>query len=43
VKIRRREAFVLAAALAVLSGCQKASQPAAGVWATVNGKDITST
>ncbi len=34
---------MLAAALAVFAGCQKPSQPAAGVWATVNGKDITST
>ena len=33
---------MLAAALTVASGCQKASQPAPGVWATVNGKDITS-
>jgi len=32
---------VLAAALAVASGCQKAAQPGPGVWATVNGKDIT--
>jgi peptidyl-prolyl cis-trans isomerase SurA len=34
-------AFVLAAALAVASGCQKSSTPADGVWATVNGRDIT--
>ena len=40
---RWRGTLVLAAALAVISGCQKPSQPAAGVWATVNGKDITST
>jgi len=41
VKIRGRGALVLAAALAVVAGCQKASQPTPGVWATVNGKDIT--
>ncbi|MGH9681458.1 MAG: SurA N-terminal domain-containing protein [Candidatus Acidiferrales bacterium] len=40
--MRVRTAFVLAAALAVLSGCQKASQPAPNVWASVNGTDITS-
>jgi peptidyl-prolyl cis-trans isomerase SurA len=40
--IRKRGTLVLAAALAVLSGCQKASQPAPGVWATVNGQNITS-
>ena len=33
--------LVLAAALAVASGCQKASRPSDGVWATVNGRDIT--
>jgi len=41
VKIRVRGAFALVAALAVLSGCQKASKPAEGVWATVNGTNIT--
>lgn len=41
MKRRWRGTLVLAAALAVVSGCQKPSQPAAGVWATVNGKDIT--
>jgi len=43
VKIRGRGIFLLAAALTVASGCQKQSQPAEGVWATVDGKDITRT
>ena len=34
---------MLAAALAIVYGCQKPSQPAEGVWAVVNGKDITRT
>ena len=41
MKNRVRWAFVLVAALAPISGCQKSSQPADGVWATVNGRDIT--
>ena len=32
---------MLAAALTVAYGCQKQSQPAEGVWAVVDGKDIT--
>jgi peptidyl-prolyl cis-trans isomerase SurA len=35
--------FVLAAALMAAYGCQKPSQPAEGVWAVVDGKDITRT
>ena len=42
MKIRGRVAFVLGAALMLASGCQKAARPSAGVWATVNGKDVTS-
>jgi peptidyl-prolyl cis-trans isomerase SurA len=34
---------VLAAALTLVYGCQKASKPAEGVWGVVNGKDITRT
>jgi peptidyl-prolyl cis-trans isomerase SurA len=41
VKIRGRGAFVLAAALLATYGCQKASQPTEGVWAVVDGKDVT--
>jgi peptidyl-prolyl cis-trans isomerase SurA len=41
VKTRAGGALLLAAALATLSGCQKQTQPAEGVWASVNGKDIT--
>jgi peptidyl-prolyl cis-trans isomerase SurA len=41
VKIQGRKVYLLAAALAVFAGCQKHSQPTEGVWATVNGKDIT--
>ena len=41
MKIRARGWFVLAAALAVVSGCQKASQPTEGVWAVVDGAPIT--
>ena len=40
---RWRGAFVLAAALTMAYGCQKPSQPAEGVWAVVDGKDITRT
>jgi peptidyl-prolyl cis-trans isomerase SurA len=36
-----RGALLLAAILAALSGCQKQTQPAEGVWASVNGKDVT--
>jgi len=43
VRIRGRGWFVLAAALAVVSGCKKASQPAEGVWAVVDGTPITRT
>jgi peptidyl-prolyl cis-trans isomerase SurA len=41
VKTRAGGALLLAAVLVTLSGCQKQTQPAEGVWATVNGKDIT--
>jgi peptidyl-prolyl cis-trans isomerase SurA len=41
LRIRGRSAFVLAAALTVVYGCQKQSKPAEGVWGVVNGKDIT--
>jgi peptidyl-prolyl cis-trans isomerase SurA len=41
VRIRGRGWFVLAAALAVVSGCKKASQPEEGVWAVVDGAPIT--
>jgi peptidyl-prolyl cis-trans isomerase SurA len=43
VRIRGRGWFVLAAALAVVSGCKKASQPEEGVWAVVDGAPITRT
>ena len=36
-----RGAFVLAAALTMAYGCQKPSQPAEGVWAVVDGQNIT--
>jgi peptidyl-prolyl cis-trans isomerase SurA len=43
VRIRGRGWFVLAAALAVLSGCKKTvQQPEAGVWGVVDGTSITS-
>jgi peptidyl-prolyl cis-trans isomerase SurA len=43
VRIRRRGWLVLAAALAVVSGCKKApQQPEAGVWGVVDGTPITS-
>ena len=41
MRIRGRGWFVLAAALAVLSGCKKASQPDEGVWGVVDGTPIT--
>jgi len=41
VRIRGRGWFVLAAALAVVSGCKKASQPDEGVWGVVDGVSIT--
>jgi len=41
VRIRGRGWIVLAAALAVVSGCKKASQPEEGVWAVVDGAPIT--
>jgi len=43
VRISARRASLLAAALAVLSGCQRQTAPAEGVWAVVNGMDITRT
>ncbi len=43
MRIRGRGWFVLAAALAVLSGCKKTvQQPEAGVWGVVDGTSITS-
>ena len=42
MRIRGRGWLVLAAALAVVSGCKKASQPEEGVWAVVDGAPITS-
>jgi peptidyl-prolyl cis-trans isomerase SurA len=41
VRARARGPLLLAAVLAALSGCQKQTQPAEGVWASVNGKDVT--
>ena len=41
MRIRGRGWIVLAAALAVVSGCKKASQPEEGVWAVVDGAPIT--
>ena len=41
MKKRWRGAFVLAAALTMAYGCQKPSQPAEGVWAMVDGQNIT--
>jgi peptidyl-prolyl cis-trans isomerase SurA len=41
VKMRGRGWFVLAAALAVASGCKKPAQPDEGVWAVVDGAPIT--
>jgi peptidyl-prolyl cis-trans isomerase SurA len=41
VRIRARGTLLLAASLAVLSGCQKQTQPVEGVWAVVNGMNIT--
>ena len=41
MKARVRGSFLLAAVLAMVSGCQKQSAPAEGVWALVNGTDIT--
>ena len=41
MRIRGRGWFVLAAALAVVSGCKKASQPDEGVWGVVDGAPIT--
>jgi len=40
VKIRAHGALLLAA-LALAAGCRKPAQPAEGVWAVVNGKDVT--
>ena len=36
-----RGALLLAAVLTALSGCQKQTPPAEGVWAVVNGMDVT--
>jgi peptidyl-prolyl cis-trans isomerase SurA len=41
VKTRARGALLLAAVLTAFSGCQKQAPPAEGVWAVVNGMDIT--
>ncbi len=41
MRIRGGGWFVLAAALAVLSGCKKAAQPDESVWAVVDGTPIT--
>jgi len=41
LRIRAQSALLLAAVAMVLSGCQKQTQPAAGVWGSVNGQDIT--
>jgi peptidyl-prolyl cis-trans isomerase SurA len=41
LKNRARGWIVMAAALAVLCGCKKDSQPADGVWGTVDGTSIT--
>ena len=38
---RAQGALLLAAMLTMAAGCQKQSQPSEGVWAVVNGKDIT--
>jgi len=43
VKSRKRGTLLLAAAAIVLCGCQKQAQPAEGVWAVVNGVNITRT
>jgi peptidyl-prolyl cis-trans isomerase SurA len=43
VRVPARGLFVLAAVLGLISGCQKQSQPAEGVWAVVNGTSITRT
>jgi peptidyl-prolyl cis-trans isomerase SurA len=41
LRIRVRGTLLLAVSLAVLSGCQKQTQPVEGVWAVVNGMNIT--
>jgi peptidyl-prolyl cis-trans isomerase SurA len=41
VRVGARGSLALAAVLAIVSGCQKQSQPSEGVWAVVNGKDVT--
>ena len=38
---RAQGALLLAAILTMAAGCQKQSQPSEGVWAVVNGKNIT--
>ncbi len=43
MRTRARGALLLAAALAAFSGCRKQAPPAEGVWAVVNGMDITRT
>jgi peptidyl-prolyl cis-trans isomerase SurA len=41
VRIRSGGVLLLVAVVAGLSGCQKQTQPAEGVWAAVNGQDVT--
>jgi peptidyl-prolyl cis-trans isomerase SurA len=41
VRVGARGSLALAAVLAIVSGCQKQSQPSEGVWAVVNGKEVT--
>ncbi len=41
MRVGARGSLALAAVLAIVSGCQKQSQPSEGVWAVVNGKDVT--
>jgi peptidyl-prolyl cis-trans isomerase SurA len=41
VRVGARGSLALAAILAIVSGCQKQSQPSEGVWAVVNGKEVT--
>lgn len=41
MRVGARGSLALAAVLAIVSGCQKQSQPSEGVWAVVNGKEVT--
>ncbi len=41
MRVGARGSLALAAILAIVSGCQKQSQPSEGVWAVVNGKEVT--